>query len=278
MMNRNIFLKGILSTKVDLNSITKRTHVKISPWRTKRNKRECYLDPTEKPYTDRHNPAEFMRENKKLKPWQQVICKDKDSRFNDYVWHDAFVSDPKKAKKTSTEKMASFEQSIKARGQPRESKPYNPPENVEDSILQLFDSEQANGQNNVTSSNKNSILATNLEKDREMKFNLITKCIEIFKHDVPCSYLNELLTVQSLVDYFSTPVIGINPYAAMVRNDDSLPTNLNLIPEVERFNMETDTFFKGYTAYPGLVSQVPGLRGKKKYPVLNQQEFQWPDI
>lgn len=246
-----------------INAIFKRTHVKMVPWRTVRYKRECYLDPTRTPYTDRHNMAEFMREHRTLKPWQKVIYKDKDSRYNDYVLHDSFVSDPVEAKKTSQQKLKNLEQSLKDRGSARESAPYTPPTNVGETITSILA-----GLNRPEDDFK-----TNME----FKCTVLVRCQEAFNHQVPTSYLNDIVCIQDLVDYYNTPVRGTNPYSAILV-DNLLPPNLSLIAEPIRFDSETDTFFKGYTATPGLISKVEGLRAKEKYPVLNQKEFQWPDI
>lgn len=255
-----------------------RTHVKISPWRTVRWKRECYLDTNEKPYTDRHNIADFTYHTfRTLKPWMRVTPKDKDNQYNDYVWHDAYVSDPATAKLTAETKLKRFEQSLIDRQSARETVPYQPPEDVENQIIQMYKSSMLKPENETKTTDED-ILKINFVNNRHLKFKFITKCIENFSHDLPTSYLNDIETMRDLVKYFNTPVRGINPYSALVRDQSSLPTNLSLISDAHRYDTENDTFFQGYNALPGIISRVSGLRGKKKYPTLNQSEFQWPDI
>lgn len=249
-----------------------RHHVKIYPWRVNRNNRECYLDNTKTPYTDKYNPNEFISKKKQKKPWMNVIPKDKDNRFNAYKWNESYKSDPKEAKETAQSRLKRFQDSLRSRGEARESKPYDPPSDVQERILTIF--KLVNSVDKI----EESVLDLSLDNNHKLKFNLMTKCIEEFKHHIPNSYLNDIVTIQDLIDYFSTPVRGINPYDALLRKEDNLPPNLALISDPMRYDKDTDEFFKGYNALPGLIGKVPGLRASKKYPILNQDEFQWPDI
>lgn len=248
--------------------------MKMYPWYRNRNNRECYLDTTKTPYTDRHNINEFITEKKERKGWQKVIPKDKDNRFNMYKWNPAYKSDPKEAKETAQSKLKRFQDSLKNRGSAREAASYNPPQDVEERIVAIYKSMSLG----EALSDEATVLDINLNESRSLKFNLLTKCIEEFGHDLPTSHLTEIETIQDLVAFYSTPVRGVNPYTSMLRQEDSLPANLSLIAEPIRFNKESDQFFNGITAYPGQVNKVSGLRGSKKFPTLNQDEFQWPDI
>lgn len=256
-----------------------RNHVKIYPWRFNRSNAECYLDNTATPYTDKHNINEFKSSKKQKKPWMIVVPKDKDNRFNRYKWNESYKSDPVEAKGTAESRLKRFQQSLKDRGGARESKPYDPPDNVQERILSILKSCQIsqNNDNRLAESDQD-ILNISLNESKEFKFNLITRCIEEFQHDMPSSYLNEMGCINDVVKYFSTPVRGVNPYTALVDNRDCLPPNLFLLPEPKRYDGENDDFFQGYNALPGIISTVPGLRASKKYPSLNQDEFQWPDI
>lgn len=257
-----------------------RNHVKIYPWRFNRNNRECYLDPTKTPYTDRFNINEFNH-NKRQKDWQKVIPKDKDNRFNAYKWNESYKSDPKEAKETAESRLRRLRDSLHDRGAARESKPYDPPENVQNQILFIIRSSQLTDgleKHGINLQEDDMILALDLNQSKSLKLNLIRACIKHFNHDMTSSYLDDMNTVGDVVEFFSTPVRGINPYSSMLRQDDSLPVNLSLIAEPLRYNRESDERFGGHSALPGTVSKVPGLRAAKKYPILNQEEFQWPDI
>lgn len=282
---RKLPLTSIRSTTGQIIQV--RNHVKIYPWRFNRSNSESYLDTTKTPYTDRFNINEFRPSKKEKKPWQIVIPKDKDNRFNSYKWHEAYESDPVEAKETAQSRLARFQDSIRNRGAARESKPYDPPENVESRILALFrtsflsQSDETNDRSSTLSSSASDdeILNMDLNTSRSFKFSLITQCIAEFDHDMPSSYLNDLNSIRDLVEYFSTPVRGVNPYNAMLKQgQSSLPENLSLISDAHRFDVETDQYFDGYNALPGIICKVPGLRGSKLYPILNQDEFQWPDI
>lgn len=260
-----------------------RNHVKMYPWRQARYARYSYLDNTKTPYTDPNCLNEFDKNKRQKKPWQVVVPKDKDNRFNAYLWNESYRSDPNDAKKVSYKRLESFEKSLLSRGHCRESKPYDPPDGVQDKVLGFLRESlvESGDQSAVCDKVKTDedILAININASLPLKFSLLTKCIEEFGHDLPNSYLNDIDTVGDVVNYFMTPVRGMNSYAMMVRKqDNSLPENLHLISEPIRFDKQTDEYFQGYGALPGVVSRYPGLRGGKKYPTLNQDEFHWPDI
>lgn len=255
----------------------KRNHARIYPWRFNRMNRQSNQDNTETDYTDRRNINEFVSYKRQKKLWQNVTYKDKDNRFNAYHWNYTQRSDPEEAKKEATKRIQQLKDSLLARGNPRETKPYNPPEGIEERVLSLFKSSQIMDEGMQKESNDD-MLNTSLHNRKQLKFNLIARCIEEFNHHMPSPYLNEMNCVRDVVDYFSTPVRGLNPYSAMLRQETSLPTNLSLLSEPERYNKDSDTYFGGFNALPGIISRVPGVRAGKKYPVLNQDEFQWPDI
>lgn len=268
-----------LSKKSIIGDVTQvRHHVKMYPWRKIRCARKCYLDNTKTPYTDRFNMNEFDKERKQKKPWQNVIPKDKDNRFNAYKWNDNFKSNPTEARETAESKIERFRDSLRSRGYAREIRSYDPPEGVQELILSLYRESTLDNPSQITVSSDEEILNINLNQSIKFKFNLISKCIETFQHELSTAWLNDIESINDLVEYFSTPVRGVNPYTAMVKQQSALPENLYLIPEPIRYDRENDTMFKGYTALPGIVSKIPGLRAKDKYPVLNQDEFQWPDI
>lgn len=257
-----------------------RNHVKMYPWRHNRNNRECYLDTTKTPYTDKHNINEFRPSRYKMKPWQKVVYKDRDNRYNGYHWHEAYVSDPVEAKETATSRLTRFTNSLRDRGQARETKSYCPPTDVEGRILKIFNEIRPSLEDglNGSISSEESILNLNLNQSLQLKYELITRCMVEFEHELTSAHLNDMEKVHDLVEYYSTPVRGIDPYSALINKSDMLPLNLSILADAVRYDKETDEFFGGYTALPGNVSQVPGLRAKKKYQVLNQDEFQWPDI
>lgn len=275
-------LPKALSLNNGSNTLTQiRHHVKIYPWRQNRGNRECYLDTTTTPYTDKLNINEFRPSKKKKKDWQIVIPKEYDSRYNAFRWNTNYKSDPKEAKETAQIRLQRLQDSVRDRGAAREKESYVPPTNVQETILSLLREFMVEAQERRDLGGLETdeqLLDLNLDDARQLKFSLITKCIEEFRHDMPSSYLTDVSNVRDVVEYFSTPVRGVNPYSALLQQEDSLPANLSLIGEPIRYDVEKDEFFGGKSAYPGLVSKIPGIRGSRKYPILNQEEFQWPDI
>lgn len=277
-----ISLNGCPSLRQGSNTVTQvRHHSKMYPWRQNRSNRECYLDTSTPAYTDKHNINEFRPSKRQRKEWQKVIPKEFDNRYNAYTWNTNYKSNPTEAKETAQSRLKRFQDSLRIRGSARETESYTPPANVQESILNLLkgslvEAQEGGSLDSLETDEK--ILDLNLDQARELKFNLICKCIEEFRHDMPSSFLNDIGTVRDVVDYFSTPVRGVNPYTALLRKEDSLPANLSLIAEPIRYDVEKDELFGGKSAYPGLVNKIPGIRGSKKYPILNQSEFQWPDV
>lgn len=257
--------------------VQKRAHVRVTPWRVIRTKRESYLDNTKTDYTDRRNINEFLSYKRKKKDWQIVIPKDKDNRFSSYHWNYTFRSDPEEAKKEARSRFQSLSDSLRARGSPRETDPYEPPEDVEERLLSIATSILV-GEGAQQSVNRDEILDIDLNKSKNLKFDFVSRCIDEFNRHMPSPFLNEMSTIRDVLEYFATPVRGLNPYSSLLRQESSLPVNLSLISEPIRFDKESDTFFGGHNALPGIISKVPGLRAAKKYPILNQDEFQWPDI
>jgi len=211
----------------------------------------------------------------------KVEFKDNDERFNRYAWHEAYTSDPKEAKETATSRMKRLTDSIRDRGQTRERKSYSPPAEVREKIMAIFVALSSKNQlhcDDLAQKTEESIMATNLDQSMDFKSDMITQCIQKFGHDLSSAYLNDICTVADLVQYYSTPVQGVDSYTGLIDKADSLPTNLAMLADPVRFDKENDEFFKGQSALPGIISNVPGLRAQKKYKILNQDEFQWPDV
>lgn len=89
--------------------------------------------------------------------------------------------------------------------------------------------------------------------------------------------MHQLQSGKDLVDFYSTPVSGVVSYDQMVRDQDKLPKNLQVIAEPVRFDPETDTFFGGVTAFPNSPTVVSSLKHKKKYK-SHTATYKWPDV
>lgn len=107
----------------------------------------------------------------------------------------------------------------------------------------------------------------------EEKFNLLAACFNGFKHSVPNSQIYELKTVGDVVEFYKTSVDSTVPYDAMKEMD--LPQNLHIQYDYLRFNPETDTKFKGKTAFPKSSTLVTGLKYKGKY-TGHEAKRSWP--
>lgn len=107
------------------------------------------------------------------------------------------------------------------------------------------------------------------------KVRILAECVREFDHDVPNYELARIRTLGGVEHFFSIKVDGLNPYEKLLAQKDKLPDNLHVIAEPIRFHPDTDTMFKGVTAYPGHGTQVSGLRTKKKYASWKTDK-EWP--
>jgi len=180
-------------------------------------------------------------------------------------------SDPMVARNTAFSKLQSLKDSLRNRGFCRETKRYDPPQNVnnivEDICKEVFP-EKSNSQNwsNISFG------------DHFVKYKFLTKCSKQLNYEIPNSILYLMKTVSDVLKFYSTPVRGITSYEEMVQKSDEMPQNLHVIGEPVLYNPENDTFFGGLNAYPFTTYQMRGLRAKKKYSHFKKQEFVWPDV
>ncbi|OTF79152.1 Mitochondrial 50S ribosomal L50-like protein [Euroglyphus maynei] len=157
-------------------------------------------------------------------------------------------TDPEQARQMAEDKFQQLADYLHSSGLCRDTKPYEPPENVSQIIDEI-----------CREVSKGSKVFSNLNE----KFNN--------------SELYRMNTVDDVKEYYMTPVRGLSKYNVWAYEKSTLPPNLNIIPEPIRFNPKTDTFFDGVNAFPGQTPQVIGLRAKKKYPQM-EDNFIWPDV
>lgn len=162
---------------------------------------------------------------------------------------------PKKKIKPGTIKyrnlISSSCESLSARGFLRSLKPYKPPDNVVETVREICQK----------------ILGPNFDVktdlSREDKFSLLTTCYKELNHCVPNSLLHKINNVNDVFDFYKTPVVTTTPYDELVSQD--LPPNLHIQQNYIRFNPESDTKFKGISAFPQNSAIVTGLKYKEKY-------------
>ncbi|KAK6638175.1 hypothetical protein RUM44_008603 [Polyplax serrata] len=142
-------------------------------------------------------------------------------------------------------------ESLSARGFLRSYKSYTPPENASERVIEIA----------------KVVLGTNYQNEDHLKHNdkfaLLNECFKEFNHCVPNSLLHTVTGVADIINFYETPVNTNVPYDELVKQD--LPPNLNIQHDYIRFNPETDTLFKGISAFPQSSTIVTGLKTKKKY-------------
>lgn len=107
--------------------------------------------------------------------------------------------------------------------------------------------------------------------DSNLKFNLLTKCIAAFGHNIPNTSLNDIKNVQDLINYYLTQVKDTSPLEDIYHQQD-LPKNIHINLEYNRFDPETDKFFNGKDAFPERKTVVTSLWYSKKYKAINKKK------
>jgi large subunit ribosomal protein L50 len=156
---------------------------------------------------------------------------------------------------------------LNARGFLRFQKPYTPPANATGMALELCRSCLD------VKGDETALIKTELSDPRQ-KYELLTKAFDKFQHGVPNSMLHMMNTVGDIVEFYSTPVKTTTPYEELGRCDN-LPPNLHVQKEPLRFHPETDTMFRGESAFPKSSTIVTGLRAKKIYRGY-EAKMTWP--
>ncbi|KAF5270675.1 hypothetical protein FQA39_LY01413 [Lamprigera yunnana] len=158
-------------------------------------------------------------------------------------------------------KIDSTAQSIAAKGFLRPQKEYVPPKDVKNQLDSIF-------QNIMGCKDKHFRL-----KDINKRFKLFNACYVEFNHGIPNSLLYTMETIGDVIQFYTTAISTITPYENLKNLE--LPPNLHVEYEYHRFHPETDTKFKGVTAFPRSSTIVSGLKYKNKYKGHEQRET-WP--
>jgi len=96
------------------------------------------------------------------------------------------------------------------------------------------------------------------------KLLILNELIQELDHDISNFKLNEMRTIDDVIQYYQTPVLETTAYEDLARKQD-LPENLHINLEPVRFNPETDTLHGGVNALPGQDTIVTSLKYKRKY-------------
>ncbi|XP_026329817.1 39S ribosomal protein L50, mitochondrial [Hyposmocoma kahamanoa] len=151
-------------------------------------------------------------------------------------------------------------ESLAARGFLRPYKPWDPPVNIDETVLKIC---------------SNNGLTPESEFDNlDTKFRVLKVCFEETGHSVPNSLLHTIETVADLQDFYLTPVDTRTPFDALKKMDD-LPKNLHVQQDYVRFHPDKDTLFNGKSAFPQSSTIVTGLKYKKKYEGYTAKR-KWP--
>ncbi|KAL0842459.1 hypothetical protein ABMA28_014556 [Loxostege sticticalis] len=156
-------------------------------------------------------------------------------------------------------KLQAAAESLAARGFLRPNKPWDPPANIEETVLKIC---ADNG------------LKPDAEfQGLETKFVVLNACFKETGHSVPNSLLHTIETVDDLKEFYRTPVDTITPFDALKKME--LPKNLHVQEDYVRFHPDKDTLFNGVSAFPKSSTIVTGLKSRKKYEGFTAKRS-WP--
>ncbi|XP_028041452.1 39S ribosomal protein L50, mitochondrial [Bombyx mandarina] len=156
-------------------------------------------------------------------------------------------------------KVQAAAESLAARGFLRPTKSWDPPTNINETILKICATCGLNGNSEFEA--------------LDTKFTVLKACYEETGHSVPNSLLHTIETVDDLTEFYKTPVYTTTPFDALKLMD--LPKNLHVQKDYVRFHPDTDTLFNGVSAFPKSSTIVTGLKARKKYEGYNAKR-KWP--
>ncbi|CAH2073087.1 unnamed protein product, partial [Iphiclides podalirius] len=156
-------------------------------------------------------------------------------------------------------KLQAAAESLAARGFLRPNKPWEPPANINETILKIC-------------------VDHGLKSDSEfesldVKFNVLKACFDETGYGVPNSLLHTIECVEDLQVFYETPVNVLTPFDALKKME--LPKNLHVQEDYVRFHPDKDTLFNGLSAYPKSSTIVSGLKTRKKYEGYSAKTT-WP--
>ncbi|XP_039747389.1 39S ribosomal protein L50, mitochondrial [Pararge aegeria] len=156
-------------------------------------------------------------------------------------------------------KLQASAESLAARGFLRPNKPWDPPADIDETIVKICSD---NG------------LKTDSELDSlELKYTVLKACFDETGHSVPNSLLHTIETVDDLRQFYETPIDTKTPFDSLKKMD--LPKNLHIQEDYVRFHPDKDTLFNGKSVFPKSSTIVSGLKTRKKHEGFTAKRS-WP--
>ncbi|XP_050345473.1 39S ribosomal protein L50, mitochondrial [Nymphalis io] len=156
-------------------------------------------------------------------------------------------------------KLQAAAESLAARGFLRPNKPWDPPANIDKTILKIC---ADNGLN--TKSEFDSL---------DVKYTVLKACFDETGHGIPNSMLHTIETVDDLREFYETPVDTSTPFDSLKKME--LPKNMHVQENYVRFHPDNDSLFNGKSVFPKSSTIVSGLKTRKKYEGYSAKRS-WP--
>ncbi|XP_068629977.1 large ribosomal subunit protein mL50 [Battus philenor] len=170
-----------------------------------------------------------------------------------------FVRNAQKRYPKVDKKLQAAAESLAARGFLRPNKPWDPPVNINETILKIC--------------TDNGLKPNSEFETLDVKFKVLKACFEKTGHSVPNSLLHTIENVEDLQEFYDTPVDVLTPFDALKKME--LPKNLHVQEDYVRFHPDKDTLFNGKSAFPKSSTIVSGLKTRKKYEGYTAKRS-WP--
>jgi len=145
---------------------------------------------------------------------------------------------------------------------------YHPPEDLVTRIEELS--------RQILSTDPSSGASHRLSSDERLKFEFLSACVDSLGKRIPNSFIDDLDTVDDVVDFFSRPQIARERILERMRDDDATPNNVHVIPDYMTFDKEME-LHEGRDVYPQQDIIVSSLRDKGKYKSVRKPKCPWEE-
>ncbi|XP_048764253.2 uncharacterized protein LOC125672166 isoform X2 [Ostrea edulis] len=150
---------------------------------------------------------------------------------------------------------------LKKRTSIQTQRAYTPPENLEETVLQIVRRVYGKGVD---------WREIDLDQDRRTKFTVLTRMMKEFDHYIPNTELHDMKTIDQAVEFFKKEVRDTTCLEDLTKLD--LPKNLHINTEYIRYNRDEDSLWPGKDAFPGRQTRVFSTKFSKKYKVVDKSK------
>ncbi|XP_062590842.1 uncharacterized protein LOC134252387 [Saccostrea cucullata] len=138
---------------------------------------------------------------------------------------------------------------------------YTPPENVENTVLQIVKGVYGKDVD---------LQDIDLDQDRRKKFMVLTRMMKEFDHYIPNTELHDMKTIEQAVEFFKKEIKDTSCLEDLTKLD--LPKNLHINTEYIRYDRDENSLWPGKDAFPGEQTKVFSSKFSRKYKVIDKSK------